>query len=357
MIINNKFVTPKEFPNIPSIRKDYRYFHVMDNLWNHKYFSSPKISQFYHKIQEEFNSGPYSPERMAKLQAELESFERSQKTVEQKLQSRQRLMKRKAERELIQIHSKQKSEDPELFVESLDGKDLNMPIRKRLNSQESHRPRVPVNEWERVGHLSPAKLKSAYPNKLLEKDSQGFENILNKTEELQKLEDYFEEQKQQKRQKLRNKLAQWHNDSLNLERKSGIVKYRLNEIPESTVEDFNTSLTSKKPYTASKRLEELSRPRIKKLEKLLEHHDFRGLLKVDFPNALSKINSSFGSADVSLISSSYKTKRSSSISVDESKTTLYEISDFEKKNLQKANLDSPLEITVIPYSRNDPKSP
>ena len=81
------------------IKKTYDYYKLDGNLWNSKYLSSPKVSQYYLDPQETYLSGPSCPLELSLI----ESTERSQayqdKATVNKLHSRQRLNERKKERE------------------------------------------------------------------------------------------------------------------------------------------------------------------------------------------------------------------------------------------------------------------
>ena len=65
MIVNDKFVEPTGPKPQPPLKKTQDYYNVYGNLWNHSYFSSRKISQYY------LDSLTPTPSQQAKNQLDL----------------------------------------------------------------------------------------------------------------------------------------------------------------------------------------------------------------------------------------------------------------------------------------------
>lgn len=91
-----------KLPQIP-IKKNYDFYKHSGNLWNSKYLSSPKISKYYIDPHETYLSGPLGPNNLSVI----ESTERAQrfedKAAKSKIESRQRLLDRKIERQKVNI--------------------------------------------------------------------------------------------------------------------------------------------------------------------------------------------------------------------------------------------------------------
>ena len=162
---------------------------------------------------------------------------------------------------------------------------------------------------------------------------QGIQNILRKSSELDKLKAWQDSQKQSKRLKAQLANINRHNYLKELERKSGIEKIRVNNVPEGTfgyIKNFKTR----------ERTQKLSKPKTSYKGNRFDHEDFRGLLHADYSEAVAKVQKG----------SFYQTKNS--INDDllslENKNFLQDIENFEKKNDKDSiSKQSSIEVTSL----------
>ena len=88
---------------------------------------------------------------------------------------------------------------------------------------------------------------------------------------------------QNKRLEARLAVVNRHNDLKLLEQRCGIEKIRDKSLPEGAFGYI-------KRHKASRRIEELSKPRTAAKGSRYDHQDFRGLLHADFSEAVSRIS-------------------------------------------------------------------
>lgn len=152
-----------------------------------------------------------------------------------------------------------------------------LPVTRRLNSQNSYRPALNRSEWEDFRRTSPSQLKTTLPQSVLKKDLQGINQILEKYNQQEQLQEFKQKAKDQNRLSLRLKLFERHQNTQVLEAKSGVIKKRSSTSFARTQESPN----------CSQRLTQLSLP--KKTYhpgSFFMHKDFRGLIHIDFADAL-----------------------------------------------------------------------
>lgn len=261
MIVNNKFQPLPTYPEVSPIKKTYDYYKESGNLWNSKYLSSKKISRYYLDSHHSFLSGPNSPQNQSILDSLIQSQKYALKAQIHKKESNDLLNKRKNERlqlsnTLSSINSQKKNE----FNQSGTG-----------------------NIWGNFYNIPESRLKHVIPLKLIEKDKEGIDNILNKSGELSKLNDWNTGQAEIRKLKNRVALLNRHNDQRLLERKSGIQKIRIREVSQGV---FGYT----KQYKFTEKTEFLSRPKKNQDINNFAHKDFRGLLHADYPQLVQKLH-------------------------------------------------------------------
>lgn len=176
---------------------------------------------------------------------------------------------------------------------------------------------VNVNSWEKLNLVPKIRLQNILPAKTIRKDLQGIENILNRTQEFVKENEASEDQKQAKRLQERLFTIKRHNFCAQLEEKAGIWKVR--------EESMNNGVFGKvKSYQVPKRIQQLSLPRKVHQGNTMERSDFRGLLNVDFREAVGKI-----AKEVSI--DKIKKNKKEKFDLNEVQEAIFEINDFEKK--------------------------
>ena len=146
-----------------------------------------------------------------------------------------------------------------------------------------------VNEWQKLDLLPASKLKIIIPKNVWQRDIEGLQNIHTKSQELKKLELWKERRKSEHRNQLKDALKKRHDNVSQLEIKCGIAKTRAAYSSERFNVDSASTYGMSKNYKHSSRIEELSRVKIQKNGDSYKHADFRGILQVDFPIAISKL--------------------------------------------------------------------
>lgn len=262
MLVNSKFRPPTDLTETVPIKKNFNFYKTTGNLWDSKYLTSPKIARYYHDIQETFLSGPKSPLNLS-LQESLEKSKiLAEKAQIHKKQSQELLKKRKNER--LQLTSSNISEFSQ---------------KKRPEI-----PVTPVNAWERLSTVPVCNLRHAMPETVILKDKNGIQNILEKSAEIEKLNQWFEVQRQGKRLKARLAIINRHNEQKSLEEKCGIVKIRQKSVQVGTFGYVQS-------HKVSHRTNKLSKPHTASQGSRYDHQDFRGLLHADHQEAVEKLTS------------------------------------------------------------------
>jgi hypothetical protein len=87
----------ESLPQSP-IKKSYDYYKHFGNSWNSKYLSSPKVSKYYIDPHQSYLSGPNGPNHISLLESTERTRIHEEKAAKGKIESRQRLVDRKAER-------------------------------------------------------------------------------------------------------------------------------------------------------------------------------------------------------------------------------------------------------------------
>ena len=88
------------------MKKNHQYYNPRDNLWNHTYFTCPKVARFYHQPQAFFertckSETHPSPEQLRDVEI-FERLERKEaKIALEKASDVSRLKRRRFERELV----------------------------------------------------------------------------------------------------------------------------------------------------------------------------------------------------------------------------------------------------------------
>lgn len=270
MLVNSKFRPPIEKIESPIIKKTFDYYKATGNLWNSKYLSSPKISQYYHDQQETFLTGPNSPYNISLAESTEKSKKYSEKASAHKKASQELLHRRKVERIHIQAICNQLRENR---TEALTSQ-------KRLNPDASSVS--PGNAWNRLNSLPACRLRNVIPEQVIGKDLDGIENIMQKTQEIGKLKNYQDSVKAGKNLQTRLAVVTRHNQLKQLEKKCGIEKIRDKSLPEGPFGYV-------KFHKTSKRTEELSKPHTASKGNRFDHQDFRGLLHADYSEAVTRI--------------------------------------------------------------------
>ena len=145
------------------------------------------------------------------------------------------------------------------------------------------------NTWNKLNSLPACRLRNVIPGKIIEKDRIGIQNILAKVQELDKLKNWNESAKQNKRNESRLAVMNRHNELKQLELKCGIEKIRDKSLSEGNFGYI-------KLHKVTKRTEELSKPRTAGKGSRYDPRDFRGLLHADFSEAIAKIDSAANNA-------------------------------------------------------------
>ena len=243
------------------IKKNHDFYKETGNKWNSRYLSSNKISRYYLDKQNSFLSGPSSPQNITLQDSLQKTQEMNQKVQANKKISKELLIKRKIER--LQLTSTNYSIDPKQPLFNISGS---------------------LNIWDNINELPVSKLKHVIPENILLKDKQGIKNIMQKSVELKKLDEWNQFQIQNNRIKSRLALAQRHRDFVKLEQKSGIIKIRDKSNPQGV-------FGYQKVYSFDKVTSKLSKSKQILVSDQFAHKDFRGLLHADFAKAVSKLNS------------------------------------------------------------------
>lgn len=262
MIVNNKFKPLPTYPEVSPIKKTYDYYKEPGNLWNSKYLSSKKISRYYLDSHQSFMSGPNSPQNQSIQDSLLQSQKYALKAQIHKKESKDLLNKRKIER--LQLSN---------TLSSINSQ----KVKSEFNQSGA------VNVWGNFNNIPESRLKHVIPLKLVEKDKEGIDNILNKSGELSKLNDWNNGQAEIRKLKNRMALITRHNDQELLERKSGIQKVRIREASQGV---FGYT----KQYKFTEKTEFLSRPKKNQDTNNFIHKDFRGLLHADYPQVVQKLH-------------------------------------------------------------------
>lgn len=216
MLVNNKFRPPLEIVETVPIKKNHDYYKNTGNLWNSKYLTSPKISKFYHNIQQTFLTRQNSDYSLSLKDPPGKLFLNS-KTFNQR-------------KHLWHIKSNSTKVQNSLNQTSGGNNDSIKCLKKSFYSK----PITPNNAWERLNSLPASKLRHVIPPKIIEKDLQGIQNIMAKSYELDKLKDWHEKQKEGKMLKVRLANINRHNDLKELEIRCGINKVREKNCMEGT---------------------------------------------------------------------------------------------------------------------------
>ncbi|OMJ96024.1 hypothetical protein SteCoe_400 [Stentor coeruleus] len=305
MLVNNKFRPPLEIVEACPIKKNHDYYKTTGNLWDSKYLTSPKISKYYHDIQQTFLTGQNNPYSLS-LKNPPEQLFSNDKTFN----SKQHLG-----------HLKQNSTKIQNSLSKSNGK--NDDSISSLKKTFYNKPITPNNAWERLNSLPASKLRHVIPQKIIEKDLQGIKSIMAKSQELDKLRDWHEKQKERKMLKVKLANINRHNDLKDLEIRCGINKVREKNCEEGTFGYIRIHKTRK-------RTEELSKPRTALKNNSFMHEDFRGLLHADFEEAISKVKSVVIKKKTTTIP-----KNSKNPSVD--KESLFDLDEFEDKIIRPQN--------------------
>jgi len=164
MIVNSKFRAPVELIESIPIKKNFDFYKTTGNLWDSKYLTSQKVSRYYHDIQESFLLGPKSPRNLSLQEALEKSKVSALKAQTHKKLSQELLKRRKNER---------------LHLTSSN-------ISEHAQKKKTEVPITPINAWERLSSVPVCTLRHAMPSTVINKDSTGIQNILNKSAELDK---------------------------------------------------------------------------------------------------------------------------------------------------------------------------
>lgn len=164
-----------------------------------------------------------------------------------------------------------------------DKVDLTLPIPDKKTKTLFDDQITPSNTWKNINLVPACKLRHIIPQKLIEKDQQGVSNIMEKTQEIEKLNNWVNNQKIIKRYEDKQFLLKRHDQLKNLENKSGIKKIYKNNLD---VGKFGIV----RKYNFSQKIEELSRPKTLSKNNSFQHEDFRGLLHADYSLAIIKVN-------------------------------------------------------------------
>ena len=82
-------------------KKNYDYYKHFGNSWNSKYLSSPKVSKYYIDPHENYISGPNGPCQISLIELTERTKKHEEIAAKSKIESRQRLVDRKTEREKV----------------------------------------------------------------------------------------------------------------------------------------------------------------------------------------------------------------------------------------------------------------
>ncbi|OMJ68079.1 hypothetical protein SteCoe_34579 [Stentor coeruleus] len=265
MIVNSKFRPPIEVIEVNPIKKNHDYYKTTGNLWESKYLTSAKIAKYYHDIQQTFLTGPNSPYNLS-----LKDSTDTSKAQKKKIITRKNLKQLNLTSDPLQNSLNQSNIKPETL--------------SKLKITIHDKPLTPSNPWERLNSLPACKLRHVIPQKIIEKDLQGVQNIMDKSQELDKLKSWLDNKKQDKNMRTRLATINRHNFLKDLEKRCGINKIRQKNSMEGTFGYI-------KIHKTRKRTEELSKPRSAPKNSNFDHEDFRGLLHADYEEAISKVNS------------------------------------------------------------------
>ena len=206
-----------EKTTILPIKKTFDFYKTLGNLWNSKYLASPKITRYYHEPNEAYLSGSSSP-----LNLSIEESKQNYSTYQQKAsfnikQSKLRRKQIQLQREYVRFNqiehaSKQKESSSDFTGISLKKVPSDLPIN--------------LNSWEKLNLIPINRLHSFIPQKIIEKDLQAVETIINKVEKSIKENESLEDQRQGKRIQERLINIKRHNFYQKLEQKAGIDKIR-----------------------------------------------------------------------------------------------------------------------------------
>lgn len=309
MIVNSKFRPPLEIIETSPIKKTYDYYKNTGNLWESKYLTSPKIAKYYHDVQQTFLTGQNSPNNFS-LKDPIDKTTNIEKTP-RPINNPKRI---KVDSNQGQNSKRQSSENNN----------------ELLRKSHYEKPWTPRNAWERLNSLPACKLRHVIPQKLIDKDYDGIQSIMAKTLEIDKMKEWYENQRQGKRLKARLATINRHNDLKDLEQKCGIQKIREKECMEGTFGYIQMHKTRQ-------RTELLSKPRSAPKHGDFDHEDFRGLLHADYKEAISKVRSN--------------TVRRASASVQErvkhediEKETIKDIEKFEIRRKKSQNSNTSVEV-------------
>ena len=159
----------------------------------------------------------------------------------------------------------------------------------RLSSQMSCTRENPISRYSNHQNLPKSALKTLYPKKVLQIEENGMVNMINKTFELNKLEEFKVNNTKKNIKKQREKILQWHNKVKKLENKSDIFKIRNHEsvdVNKFLLNDFGYE----KIYKANDTFERLSQPK-KHEQNLYSKSDLCGFLSRSPDLNMSSMNS------------------------------------------------------------------
>lgn len=254
----------------------YHWGFDFENDWNFPQFSSPKVSKFYHDQNRKFLESPFSPtNQLLKHNAEKEKI-RQEKTEKNKALARKRLNDRKNERTELEQYCKRSQGSPLPRISHI-----------KIANQMGYNTCDAAQEYHRYTKLSDSMRKAIFPQKVASIEASGLHNMIQKTNELQKIEEFKQKKIKDAIQTEREKLKKRHKKTQQLENKSDIFKYRELDYENKNMYSIN-EFGYEKIYQWDMLVEKLSQP--KKVDNYkFSKSDLRGMLHAT-PQPIEPLN-------------------------------------------------------------------
>jgi hypothetical protein len=283
----------------PPMKKTQKYYSFRENLWNHTYFTCAKVAKFYQRPQANYYKTHPTEEQLRDMQENERLERRDQRAQAARLLDSNRLHRRKLERAIVSVTQLQ-SRSKQQVLSASQPVSLQSSIDKSAMSVRVFRPapvpQVQKNGWAEIDFLPVQQIKKFLPRKELELDDRIVQ--LGATEQLLARRTRYQAQQaaqsayiRQQGSEARAELARRHQATENLERKSGILKYRADSLASTL-----SSLSSAGPYgptknsTASPRSKALSQARdLYHPKDPLLYAEFRGLIQAQHRNAVLRM--------------------------------------------------------------------
>jgi len=289
-----------------AIPKDYAFYQAKADYWNQRLFACHKVAAFYLRPRDEMQSKSH-PGHIQTLQladkhkAEDQAKQRETAQAQARTQDLARLGKRKQARWVLERACR--------------------PGSAIKHSGPQPPQQVDHSLWERLDQLPVSQLKKFISTKQLELDRRN--HHLGATETIKARTKTRPPSCVESRQELgRARLMQRHAQLTQLETRSGVRKHRQQQ-RTCTPTPFGTT----RNYTTSGLFNRLSRSRDAYAQD--SANDLRGLLHVDYPEVVNKLQGRCSEASQPLEPEDCEDREESEVELEQMRQWMQEMEDFE----------------------------